>query len=140
MLSRPGTVAAGNALFYRIFRRESGMEKKKRKKYKKIWKKLLTLEKFFARMILALLMKTKSGYGLQILDFVKVRKIFSRKDFLAEGLLKCRRRERRMDMERYRSGHNEAVLKTVCPQGRVGSNPTLSAGETSPNEPYDSII
>ena len=33
-------------------------------------------------------------------------------------------------MERYRSGHNEAVLKTVCPQGRVGSNPTLSAGDT----------
>ena len=32
-------------------------------------------------------------------------------------------------MERYRSGHNEAVLKTVCPQGRVGSNPTLSADE-----------
>ena len=30
-------------------------------------------------------------------------------------------------MEEYRSGHNEAVLKTVCPQGRVGSNPTLSA-------------
>ena len=30
-------------------------------------------------------------------------------------------------MERYRSGHNEAVLKTVCPNGRVGSNPTLSA-------------
>ena len=28
-------------------------------------------------------------------------------------------------MERYRSGHNEAVLKTVCPRGRVGSNPTL---------------
>ena len=28
--------------------------------------------------------------------------------------------------ERYRSGHNEAVLKTVCPKGRVGSNPTLS--------------
>ena len=33
------------------------------------------------------------------------------------------------DMERYRSGHNEAVLKTVCPQGRVGSNPTLSASQ-----------
>ena len=32
-------------------------------------------------------------------------------------------------MERYRSGHNEAVLKTVCPQGRVGSNPTLSASQ-----------
>ena len=26
-------------------------------------------------------------------------------------------------MERYRSGHNEAVLKTVCPKGRMGSNP-----------------
>ena len=33
-------------------------------------------------------------------------------------------------MERYRSGHNEAVLKTVCPQGRVGSNPTLSVSRT----------
>ena len=31
------------------------------------------------------------------------------------------------DMERYRSGHNEAVLKTVCPQGHMGSNPILSA-------------
>ena len=29
--------------------------------------------------------------------------------------------------ERYGSGHNEAGLKTVCPKGRVGSNPTLSA-------------
>ena len=28
-------------------------------------------------------------------------------------------------MQRYRSGHNEAVLKTVCPKGHVGSNPTL---------------
>ena len=28
-------------------------------------------------------------------------------------------------MQRYRSGHNEAVLKTVCPRGHVGSNPTL---------------
>ena len=34
-------------------------------------------------------------------------------------------------MERYRSGHNEAVLKTVCPQGRVGSNPTLSASQVT---------
>ena len=32
-------------------------------------------------------------------------------------------------MERYRSGHNEAVLKTVCPQGHMGSNPILSAGQ-----------
>ena len=36
-------------------------------------------------------------------------------------------------MERYRSGHNEAVLKTVCPQGRVGSNPTLSARQANKN-------
>ena len=28
-------------------------------------------------------------------------------------------------MQRYRSGHNEAVLKTVCPRGHVGSNPTF---------------
>ena len=35
--------------------------------------------------------------------------------------------QRKQNTERYRSGHNEAVLKTVCPQGRVGSNPTLSA-------------
>ena len=34
--------------------------------------------------------------------------------------------QRKQNTERYRSGHNEAVLKTVCPQGRVGSNPTLS--------------
>ena len=37
-------------------------------------------------------------------------------------------------LERYRSGHNEAVLKTVCPQGRVGSNPTLSANCTAEPE------
>ena len=29
--------------------------------------------------------------------------------------------------ERYRSGHNEAVLKTVWAHAHVGSNPTLSA-------------
>ena len=29
-------------------------------------------------------------------------------------------------VERYRSGHNEAVLKTVWVKARVGSNPTLS--------------
>ena len=39
-------------------------------------------------------------------------------------VLRWLRREK--NMERYRSGHNEAVLKTVCPQGHVGSNPTLS--------------
>jgi hypothetical protein len=31
------------------------------------------------------------------------------------------------DLERYRSGHNGAVLKTVRVQAHVGSNPTLSA-------------
>ena len=30
-------------------------------------------------------------------------------------------------MQRYRSGHNEAVLKTVWVHARVGSNPTLCA-------------
>ena len=30
-------------------------------------------------------------------------------------------------LEEYRSGHNEAVLKTVCPQGHGGSNPSSSA-------------
>ena len=38
---------------------------------------------------------------------------------------------RQTNMERYRRGHNEAVLKTVCPQGHVGSNPTLSAYDIS---------
>ena len=38
-------------------------------------------------------------------------------------------------LERYRSGHNEAVLKTVCPKGRVGSNPTLSVLEKYPSWP-----
>ena len=32
-----------------------------------------------------------------------------------------------MKTERYRSGHNGAVLKTVRVQAHVGSNPTLSA-------------
>ena len=36
------------------------------------------------------------------------------------------KKQQNIRVERYRSGHNEAVLKTVCPQGRVGSNPTLS--------------
>ena len=42
------------------------------------------------------------------------------------SLANTARQVRKQNMERYRSGHNEAVLKTVCPQGRVGSNPTLS--------------
>ena len=35
--------------------------------------------------------------------------------------------QRAANAERYRSGHNEAVLKTVCPKGHMGSNPILSA-------------
>ncbi len=42
-------------------------------------------------------------------------------------------------MERYRSGHNEAVLKTVCPQGRMGSNPILSAGDTYSAELFEFV-
>ena len=38
------------------------------------------------------------------------------------------------NMERYRSGHNEAVLKTVCPKGRMGSNPILSVGDSFSDE------
>ena len=33
-------------------------------------------------------------------------------------------------MERYLSGHNGAVLKTVCLHGRMGSNPILSASKS----------
>ena len=54
----------------------------------------------------------------------KNKKISSKKR-LTKGILKDRITKH--VTERYRSGHNEAVLKTVCPQGRVGSNPTLSA-------------
>ncbi len=35
--------------------------------------------------------------------------------------------------ESYRSGHNEAVLKTVWAHAHVGSNPTLSATEKEPH-------
>ena len=35
-------------------------------------------------------------------------------------------------LEEYRSGHNEAVLKTVCPQGHGGSNPSSSAQKKKP--------
>ena len=35
--------------------------------------------------------------------------------------------QRKQNTERYRSGHNEAALKTVWVQAHVGSNPTLSA-------------
>ena len=43
------------------------------------------------------------------------------------NILFARYKKRVQDTERYRSGHNEAVLKTVCPNGHMGSNPILSA-------------
>ena len=46
--------------------------------------------------------------------------------------------------ERYRSGHNEAVLKTVWVKAHVGSNPTLSAklmwGGRETNRPEKRIL
>ena len=36
----------------------------------------------------------------------------------------------KLNMQRYRSGHNEAVSKTVGLHGHVGSNPTRSAINT----------
>ena len=56
------------------------------------------------------------------------RAIFARIIFALD-----KKRETKIGLERYRSGHNEAVLKTVCPQGHVGSNPTLSAYDVSHN-------
>ena len=43
-------------------------------------------------------------------------------------------------MERYRSGHNEAVLKTVCPQGRMGSNPILSARQKKVEKIFKKVV
>ena len=57
----------------------------------------------------------------------KCKKLLTDKNVLARIVFAAEIAER---LERYRSGHNEAVLKTVCPQGRVGSNPTLSARGT----------
>ena len=45
---------------------------------------------------------------------------------MLESILRLRNDSADTYMERYRSGHNEAVLKTVCPKGRMGSNPILS--------------
>ena len=35
------------------------------------------------------------------------------------------------NLEKYRSGHNGADSKSVCPHGHVGSNPTVSAKNES---------
>ena len=43
------------------------------------------------------------------------------------NIIKSLVRHNKIAMERYRSGHNGAVLKTVCLHGRMGSNPILSA-------------
>ncbi len=47
------------------------------------------------------------------------------------SLRSARAETKRKDTERYRSGHNEAVLKTVCPKGHMGSNPILSASAST---------
>ena len=39
-------------------------------------------------------------------------------------------------MEVYRSGHNEAVLKTVWVQAHGGSNPSASATERTPDRVF----
>ena len=44
-----------------------------------------------------------------------------------DNIIKSLVRHNKIAMERYRSGHNGAVLKTVCLHGRMGSNPILSA-------------
>ncbi len=70
-------------------------------------------------------------------NLVRVRKVFHKLHVLHDKLiyLQMKAYKKRFTeyvfMERYRSGHNEAVLKTVCPQGRVGSNPTLSVHHES---------
>ena len=38
----------------------------------------------------------------------------------------------KQNMETYRSGHNELDSKSSCPQGHVGSNPTVSASSETP--------
>lgn len=43
-------------------------------------------------------------------------------------------------MEAYRSGHNGAVLKTVCLKGRGGSNPSASAKSKNPSQSRDVLI
>ena len=66
-----------------------------------------------------------SNFLKKISNLLLTGEIFD--DRIQHALTKQHKNVEKHYMERYRSGHNEAVLKTVCPQGRVGSNPTLSA-------------
>ena len=68
-----------------------------------------------------------SNFLKKISNLLLTGKIFD--DRIQYALTKQHKNVEKQHMERYRSGHNEAVLKTVCPQGRVGSNPTLSASQ-----------
>ena len=68
-----------------------------------------------------------SNFLKKISNLLLTGKIFD--DRIQHALTKQHKNVEKQHMERYRSGHNEAVLKTVCPQGRVGSNPTLSASQ-----------
>ena len=65
-----------------------------------------------------------SNFLKKISNLLLTGEIFD--DRIQHALTKQHKNVEKHYMERYRSGHNEAVLKTVCPQGRVGSNPTLS--------------
>ena len=65
-----------------------------------------------------------SNFLKKISNLLLTGEIFD--DKIQHALTKQHKNVEKHYMERYRSGHNEAVLKTVCPQGRVGSNPTLS--------------
>ena len=68
-----------------------------------------------------------SNFLKKISNLLLTGEIFD--DRIQHALTKQHKNVEKHYMERYRSGHNEAVLKTVCPQGRVGSNPTLSASQ-----------
>ena len=75
-------------------------------------------------------MTTSISLRVEILSGIKLTNIFFARITLAAD----EEQSAANNTERYRSGHNEAVLKTVCPQGRVGSNPTLSVSDIVANK------
>ena len=64
---------------------------------------------------------------LAIYKFEKISKRVLTNKWGNDNIIKSLVRHNKIAMERYRSGHNGAVLKTVCLHGRMGSNPILSA-------------
>ncbi len=68
-----------------------------------------------------------AGYNeYQPACYKKLKKCLTKRIFSVILAKQCSKNAGNEYRERYRSGHNEAVLKTVCPRGHVGSNPTLS--------------